>query len=57
MIGSRNPLASPHPNYNSTISPRADDLVWQTYPQCPANNTYVLRDSLTAVTNVGIRFM
>ena len=56
MIGSHDPLASPHPK-NSTTSPRADDLVWQTYPQCPANNTYVLRDSLTALTNVGMRVM
>ncbi len=35
-----------------TISPTATDLVWQTYPECPANNTLVVRDALTAVTNV-----
>jgi len=35
-----------------TVSPTATDLVWQTYPECPANNTLVVRDALTAVTNV-----
>lgn len=41
-----------HPHAHRTISPTATDLVWETYPECPANNTLVVRDALTAVTNV-----
>lgn len=35
-----------------TVSPTAADLVWQTYPQCPLNNTLALRDAFTAIINV-----
>lgn len=38
-----------------TISPTSTDLVWETYPECPANNTLVVRDALTAITNVRAR--
>ncbi len=32
--------------------PTAADIVWETYPQCPINNTLIVRDALTALTNV-----
>lgn len=34
--------------------PTATDIVWETYPQCPSNNTLVVRDALTALTNVSV---
>lgn len=37
---------------NSTFMPTAADIVWETYPQCPINNTLIVRDALTALTNV-----
>jgi len=36
--------------------PTATDIVWETYPQCPINNTLVVRDALTALTNVNVIF-
>lgn len=36
--------------------PTATDVVWETYPQCPINNTLVVRDALTALTNVSYLF-
>jgi hypothetical protein len=37
--------------------PTATDIVWETYPQCPINNTLVVRDALTALTNVSYLFL
>lgn len=34
--------------------PTATDIVWETYPQCPINNTLVVRDALTALSNVSV---
>eukprot|EP00624_Nannochloropsis_granulata_P006495 evm.model.NODE_48631_length_10584_cov_25.842876.2 len=35
-----------------TFMPTAADIVWETYPQCPINNTLIVRDALTALTNL-----
>jgi len=35
-----------------TVSQTATDIIWQTFPRCPLNNTLIVRDALTALTNV-----
>jgi hypothetical protein len=37
--------------------PTATAIVWETYPQCPINNTLVVRDALTTLTNVSYLFL
>ena len=45
---------TPQTIHNRTFMLTATDIVWETYPQCPINNTLVVRDALTALTNVSV---